>query len=66
EEFKKHVWGLISASVRNYAARKFTHLMVNFGCTGGQHRSVYCAEQIADLLRLQFPDIVIMLHHINL
>jgi hypothetical protein len=66
EDFKQHAWGLISTSVRNYTARKFTHLMVNFGCTGGQHRSVYCAEQIANLLRLQFLDIVIILHHTNL
>jgi aminoglycoside/choline kinase family phosphotransferase len=65
EEFNQHTWQLVSASVRNYLARKFTHLMVNFGCTGGQHRSVYCAEQLAAQLRRQFPEIVVMLHHTN-
>jgi RNase adaptor protein for sRNA GlmZ degradation len=42
---------LIDASISTYQRRGFKHLMVSFGCTGGQHRSVYLAEQLANHLR---------------
>jgi aminoglycoside/choline kinase family phosphotransferase len=42
--FKIQIVGLIDQSVEKYLARDFDHLTVNFGCTGGQHRSVYMAE----------------------
>jgi RNase adaptor protein for sRNA GlmZ degradation len=42
---------LVDASLSNYQSRGFKHLMVSFGCTGGQHRSVYLAEQLAKHLR---------------
>jgi hypothetical protein len=42
---------LVDASVGNYQQRGFKNLMVSFGCTGGQHRSVYLAEQLARRLR---------------
>ena len=41
-------------SVENYLSRNFTDLMVTFGCTGGQHRSVYCAEVLARHLREKY------------
>jgi aminoglycoside/choline kinase family phosphotransferase len=50
-EFLEHTFSLIDASVSNYRQRGFSHLMVSFGCTGGQHRSVYLAEHLAEHLR---------------
>jgi RNase adaptor protein for sRNA GlmZ degradation len=52
--FLGHAFGLIDQTVENYQARNFTDLSVAFGCTGGQHRSVYCAEQLAQHLRERF------------
>jgi len=46
-QYLASVMSLIDASVANYQKRGFKHLMVCFGCTGGQHRSVYLAEQMA-------------------
>jgi RNase adaptor protein for sRNA GlmZ degradation len=42
---------LVDATVSNYQKRGFKNLMVSFGCTGGQHRSVYLAEQLAKRLQ---------------
>ena len=53
---------LVDAAVQKYISRKFTHLQVNFGCTGGQHRSVYCAENLAWHLNEKF-DVDILLTH---
>ena len=46
-QFLAHVISLVDASVANYQRRGFSNLMVSFGCTGGQHRSVYLAEHLA-------------------
>ena len=50
-EFLDHVTSLVEASIETYLRRGFTSLTVSFGCTGGQHRSVYFAEQLAKRLR---------------
>ncbi len=51
QAFLAHASSLVDASVANYRQRGFSSLMVSFGCTGGQHRSVYLAEQLAKHLR---------------
>ncbi|HUB00445.1 MAG TPA: RNase adapter RapZ [Terracidiphilus sp.] len=50
-QFLASAESLVDASVTNYRQRGFSSLMVSFGCTGGQHRSVYLAEQLAKHLR---------------
>lgn len=51
EQFFANAAGLVEGSIRDYQRRGFTDLMVSFGCTGGQHRSVYMAERLAERLR---------------
>jgi aminoglycoside/choline kinase family phosphotransferase len=50
-QYLAHVLSLVDASVSEYQRRGFKDLMVSFGCTGGQHRSVFLAEQLAKHLR---------------
>ncbi len=50
-EFLDHAFSLVDSSVANYRQRGFSNLIVSFGCTGGQHRSVYLAEHLAEHLR---------------
>lgn len=63
-EFLKNVFALADQSVCKYIEREFSNLMINFGCTGGQHRSVYCAENLAEYLKNKY-DINIIVHHIE-
>jgi hypothetical protein len=52
--FMDSVYALADASVARYLERGFTHLQFSFGCTGGQHRSVYGAEHLAQHLSEKF------------
>lgn len=52
--FLKNVFEIIDQAVMNYQKRNFTDLMVAFGCTGGQHRSVYCANQLNNYLKEKY------------
>ena len=65
KEFLNSVYRIADASVKTYIEKDFKNLMINFGCTGGQHRSVYCAENLARHLSQKF-DIVIELNHSEL
>ncbi len=62
--FLAHVYEMVDASVEKYIDRGFTSLMVNFGCTGGQHRSVYSAEKLNQHLSQKF-NVAIEMHHIE-
>jgi len=53
-DFMNHVYGLVSLNVEDYIARGFEQLSVSFGCTGGQHRSVYAANQLAAYLKTRY------------
>ena len=64
-EFLAHATAMADASVSSYRQRGFKSLMVSFGCTGGQHRSVYLAEQLAKHLRAR-NDIEVVLRHVEL
>jgi aminoglycoside/choline kinase family phosphotransferase len=61
-QFFASVLSLVDASITEYQRRHFKNLMVSFGCTGGQHRSVYLAEQLAKRLRNR-PGVEVALHH---
>ncbi len=61
-EYLNSVWDLIDITVEDYLKRGFSHLMINFGCTGGQHRSVYAAEQTARHLRNKYKANVVLEH----
>lgn len=61
-EFLTHVYALVDQSVGMYLTRGFTHLSVSFGCTGGQHRSVYSAEQLAKHLTGKYPVNIVLSH----
>ena len=63
-EYLNSVWDLIDINVEDYLKRGFNHLMINFGCTGGQHRSVYAAEQTARHLRNKYK-VKVELNHLN-
>lgn len=60
--FLDHVYALVDAHVERFLERGFTHLQVSFGCTGGQHRSAYSAQHLAEHLIAQYPVRVHLIH----
>ncbi len=64
-QFLANVMSLIDASISNYQRRGFKNLMISFGCTGGQHRSVYLAEQLAKHLRAK-DGVEVAVRHLGL
>lgn len=61
-KFLDHAYSLVDASVKRYVERGFTNLMVSFGCTGGQHRSVYSAQKMAEHINQKFGVEVQLVH----
>lgn len=57
-----NIYQLADFSIETYIKRKFTNLFIAFGCTGGQHRSVYCAEQLVKHIKKKY-DVTIELRH---
>ena len=64
-DFLAHATALVDESAASYRRRGFTSLMVSFGCTGGQHRSVYLAEQLAKHLRAS-GRVEVLVRHLEL
>ena len=65
QEFLSDITSIIERTINTYTQRGFSHLMINFGCTGGQHRSVYCAERLAEYLN-KIIDANVILQHTEL
>lgn len=63
-EFLNHATALVALAVEDYLNRGFESLQISFGCTGGQHRSVFAAEQMAAWLKEQY-NIPVFVHHLN-
>ncbi|MGH2648893.1 MAG: RapZ C-terminal domain-containing protein [Ginsengibacter sp.] len=63
-DFLNSVYNIVDISVENYIKRNFESLTIGFGCTGGQHRSVYAADAVARHLRNKFK-VKIELNHIQ-
>ena len=63
--FLENVCKISEDSIKNYIERKFTSLVINLGCTGGQHRSVYSAEKLAANIKNKF-DISVEVNHTGL
>ena len=61
--FLQYVYGVVDISVSDYIKRNFENLVVNFGCTGGQHRSVFAADSLAGHLKEKFG-VKVALHHL--
>ena len=63
-EFLNSIFDIVDITVEDYMKRGFTSLMVSFGCTGGQHRSVYAAEELGRHLKNKFG-VRIELNHVE-
>lgn len=61
--FLNEAYAMSERHVANFIERGFDNMQINFGCTGGRHRSVYCAEHMAKRLKEQFPQLRVKLTH---
>ncbi len=64
EDFLSNAYFIVDEAVENYLSRDFGHLMVSFGCTGGQHRSVYSADSMKKHLEEKYG-IEVVLNHVE-
>lgn len=63
-QFLDGVYQLIDISIEDYLNRGFSNLEINFGCTGGQHRSVYSADATAKHIETVFPAAKVIVNHV--
>ena len=63
QAFWERVRGIVDAHIADYLERGLHSLSVSFGCTGGQHRSVYMAERLRQHLSVRHPDVRVALTH---
>lgn len=61
--FSDKAYDIVSPNIERYLKRKFTNLQIGFGCTGGQHRSVYCAEAVARKIADRYPSAKVRIIH---
>ncbi len=64
KKFLENMYLIIDQSIDNYLERGFENLQINFGCTGGKHRSVYCAEMLAKHLKKNNQNLDIRVNHL--
>lgn len=62
DDFVLNAIASVKPTIDNYIERDFNSLMISFGCTGGQHRSVYCAEHMAEFIRNNYNVPVRLIH----
>ena len=63
DNFLTNVWKIIDEAIEVYLSRDFSSLQIAFGCTGGQHRSVFSAEETARHILEKFPNVGVNLIH---
>jgi aminoglycoside/choline kinase family phosphotransferase len=63
QQFWENMRGIVEAHIEEYVDRGFSSLTISFGCTGGQHRSVFMARKLADHLRSSFRHVAVRLSH---
>jgi len=62
-DFFMNTLNLVEQTVKVYVSRGFKSLMVNYGCTGGQHRSVFMAERLSAYLKNKYAINLVIIHH---
>ncbi|MDH4127619.1 MAG: phosphotransferase enzyme family protein [Spirochaetota bacterium] len=65
DDFLNDVYSIIDLTIEKYQEKRLTDLAINFGCIGGKHRSVYCAESLSNHIKNKF-NVNIILQHIEL
>lgn len=61
--FAQKAFDIVAPSVERYMQRGFDSLQIGFGCTGGQHRSVYCAEAVSEMIKHRYPGAKVVTVH---